>query len=62
MKQNTLAGRPFLRIMFDCCRVYQRIYRNRTGQFYEGKCPRCLRTVRFSVGPRGTTARAFSVR
>lgn len=62
MEYNTMLGRPYLRIMFDCCQVYQRIYRDRIGRFYEGRCPRCLRTVRFKIAPHGTGARAFSVR
>ena len=62
MEYNTLVGRPYLRIMFDCCQVYQRIYRDRTGRFYEGCCPRCMRSVRFKIAPHGTGARAFSVR
>ena len=62
MESNKMVGRPFLRIMFDCCHVYQRIYRDRAGRFYEGRCPRCLRSVRFKVGPNGISARAFSVK
>ncbi len=62
MEQSTFLGRPYLRIMFDCCRVYQRIYRDRTGKYYEGRCPRCMRAVRFKIAPHGTSTRAFSVR
>jgi hypothetical protein len=62
MEYNIMLGRPYLRIMFDCCQVYQRIYRDRLGHFYEGRCPRCLRSVRFRIAPHGTGARAFSVR
>ena len=53
--------RPYLRIMFECCQVYQRIYRDPGGAFYDGRCPRCLRSVRFRVAPTGTTVRDFAV-
>ena len=36
--------------MFDCCRVYNRVYLNRAGTAYEGRCPRCRRSIRFVVG------------
>jgi len=51
--------RPWLSVLFDCCRVYQRVYRNAAGDAYVGGCPRCGRRVRFPVGPGGTSARAF---
>ncbi|MDH4249243.1 MAG: hypothetical protein OEW39_15665 [Deltaproteobacteria bacterium] len=53
--------RPFLQVLFQCCRVYLRIYRDPEQPYYQGRCPRCLRTVRFRVGPEGTPARAFEV-
>lgn len=54
--------RPYLQVLFECCSIYQRIYRDRSGQFYHGRCPRCLRSVTFRVGADGTRARAFVVR
>lgn len=61
MEANPVQSRPFLRIFYECCRVYQRIYRNPDGSIYQGRCPRCLRTVKFRVGPSGTSVRAFTV-
>ncbi len=55
------SSRPYLRILFECCQVYQRIYRDRGGAYYQGRCPRCLRAVRFNVASNGTSVRDFAV-
>lgn len=55
------VNRPFLQVLFECCGAYQRIYKDPVHAKYEGRCPRCLRPVRFRVAPNGTSARAFSV-
>lgn len=52
-------ARPYIGILFECCRVYARIYRQPDGKMYEGRCPKCLRTVRVRVGKDGTTSRLF---
>jgi hypothetical protein len=55
------ASRPFIGVHFNCCGVYQRIYRSADGLRYEGRCPRCMRTIRFAVGQGGTDERYFVV-
>jgi hypothetical protein len=53
------SARPYLSVMFACCSVYQRVYRNAEATAYVGRCPKCGRGVRFEVGPGGTDARTF---
>jgi hypothetical protein len=55
------SPRPFLRVQFACCNVYQRIYRHADGKSYQGRCPRCGKPVKFAVGAGGTTVRDFIV-
>lgn len=54
-------GRPFLSVMFSCCKVYQRVYKSPTEDHYAARCPKCLRSINFRVGDGGTAQRAFIV-
>ncbi|MFW6118957.1 MAG: hypothetical protein ACOC7S_01325 [Planctomycetota bacterium] len=53
-------GKKFLGVMFECCHVYARLYRNTRGDAYEGRCPRCSRRVRVRIDPEGTDQRFFT--
>jgi hypothetical protein len=53
-------SRKFVGVRFECCAIYTRVYVNREGTAYEGRCPRCARAVRFEIGPGGTDSRFFS--
>ena len=61
-RNGSAVGRPFLSVLFACCQVYQRIYRNSDGSAYCGRCPRCGKAVKFMVGDGGTSERQFVVR
>jgi len=60
--EATTEKRPFLSVLFECCSVYQRVYRNPTDTAYIARCPRCGRTATFPVGQGGTSSRTFRVR
>lgn len=53
------SSRKWIGISFDCCGVYCRIYRLPDGTAYQGRCPRCLRTLTLRVGPDGVSDRIF---
>ena len=59
--ESAAPANPFLSVMFACCKVYQRIYRDADGKHYQGRCPRCGLSVKFVVGDGGTDSRSFVV-
>ena len=52
--------RKFLGIVFQCCRVYARVYINKQNTAYNGMCPRCGKRVEFKIGRGGTDSRFFN--
>jgi hypothetical protein len=62
-KKDTVTGkhgpRRFLGIYFRCCNLYRRIYKNKTGTAYEGRCPLCGAQAVVPIGSHGTTGRFF---
>ena len=57
---NSLRARPWVGVKFTCCNVYTRIYRNRAGTAYEGRCPRCMQAVSMRVARGGSRSRFFT--
>jgi len=53
-------SRPYIHVMFECCGVYQRIYRNKSATAYEGYGRRGARPLRIKISPGGTSTRFFS--
>jgi hypothetical protein len=53
------GSRKWIGVQFECCGTYARVYKNREGTAYEGRCPRCLRWVEVGIGPGGTDQRMF---
>lgn len=49
----------FLGVMFECCGVYGRLYKNKEGTHYVGRCPKCTKPVRIKIGEGGTNQRFF---
>jgi hypothetical protein len=53
--------RPFLGVMFKCCKIYSRIYLNKQKTAFVGWCPRCAKPIRIGVSPDGTDSRFFEL-
>ena len=54
-----MEQRKYLGIKFECCGVYARIYQNKEGTAYVGRCPKCLRPIKIKIGEGGTNNRFF---
>ncbi|MDD3435624.1 MAG: hypothetical protein PHC64_00575 [Candidatus Gastranaerophilales bacterium] len=58
--ENINERKNYLGIMFNCCKVYGRIYKNKEGTAYVGRCPKCMRTIKVPIGEGGTNKRFFN--
>jgi hypothetical protein len=58
----TNPPKKFIGVMFECCKVYRRIYINKENNAYEGNCPRCRKKVKAIIGQGGTDNRFFNAR
>jgi hypothetical protein len=56
---SSFVHRPWLAVYWKCCHLYSRIYRNRAGDGYAGRCPGCGKGARARVGPGGVQSRFF---
>ncbi|MBW3600948.1 MAG: hypothetical protein KY475_27240 [Planctomycetes bacterium] len=54
-------ARGFLGVHFACCGLYSRVYLNREGTEYVGRCPKCMAQAKFVIGEGGHGGRFFSV-
>ncbi len=45
--------------MFECCNIYRRVYINKEGNAYEGRCPKCYAEVKVRIGTGGSDTRFF---
>jgi ssDNA-binding Zn-finger/Zn-ribbon topoisomerase 1 len=52
--------RKFVGVVFQCCKVYARIYANAKSTAYVGACPRCGKRLVLRIGPEGTDSRFFT--
>ena len=59
VEEKDERGRPFVGIMFECCNVYVRLYKNKKGDHYAGHCSHCLRPLRLPIGEGGSDNRFF---
>jgi hypothetical protein len=56
-----MAKRPFVGVMFRCCKVYGRAYLTADKQRFEARCPQCYQLVTLRVSSQGSNSRFFSV-
>lgn len=59
-EEKTPKTKNYLGIMFNCCNVYGRIYKNKEGTAYIGRCPGCMRSIKVPIGKEGTAQRFFN--
>lgn len=57
--ENKRTPKKFLGILFECCGVYGRIYQNKDGTAYVGRCPKCMRAIKVKIDEGGTGQRFF---
>jgi hypothetical protein len=53
--------RPSLRVYFSCANQYVRVFRDRAGEGYTARCPKCGQSMQFRVGEGGTAQRFFEL-
>jgi len=56
-----MAKRPFVGVLFRCCKVYGRAYLTADKSKFEARCPRCYQAVILKVSAQGSESRFFTV-
>ncbi|TVM00239.1 MAG: hypothetical protein CV087_14830 [Candidatus Brocadia sp. WS118] len=62
MVENRTTDIPkrYIGVKFDCCNIYTRVYTNKEETAYEGRCPKCMRTICIKIHKDGVNCRFFS--
>lgn len=56
-------SKPYIGVLFECCGVYSRIYREHHEMRYEGRCPKCLKALSVQVdASKGVAAHQLKAR
>jgi hypothetical protein len=61
-EDNSTTERKFIGVWFECCHTYGRLYKNKEGTLYRGRCPKCLRSIKVPINAeseRATNRRFF---
>ncbi len=53
-------ARPYIGMHFKCCHVYARIYLNREGTAFSGRCPKCGTPVLIKAKSGGSRSRFWT--
>ncbi|MGA1202986.1 MAG: hypothetical protein ACO4BJ_08385 [Planctomycetota bacterium] len=56
---DAARDRYWVSVHFRCCQVYTRVYFRQGQTETQGRCPRCLRIVRFRIQEDATDAGRF---
>ncbi len=54
------SGKPHIGVIFKCCRVYSRIYLNKSKTAFVGWCPKCAAKMEVRISPYGSKKRFFT--
>jgi hypothetical protein len=57
--EKKAGSKKFLGIHFLGCNTYARLYPNREGTHFQGRCPRCGLTMKVRIAPYGSDDRFF---
>ncbi|MFA5865931.1 MAG: hypothetical protein WC975_14760 [Phycisphaerae bacterium] len=58
-EQSDREGRAYISVLFECCNVYSRVYKNTQRTAYVGWCPKCARKIQVRIAADGVNCRFF---